>query len=104
MTRGDVFRVRLPRGEGHQQAGARYGVVVQTDGLAGLSTVIIAPTSTRSSPASHRPEIEVEGQRTKVLAEHVRAVDHRRLGAFAGHLTLDELEAVDDALLLVLDL
>ena len=38
------------------------------------------------------------------MCEMVGAVDVRALGEHAGHLTLDELRAVDDALELVLDL
>ena len=38
------------------------------------------------------------------MCELVGAVNVRALGKHAGHLTLDELRAVDDALELVLDL
>lgn len=38
------------------------------------------------------------------MCEMVGAVDVRALGEHAGHLTLEELRAVDDALELVLDL
>ena len=62
MQRGEVFRLRAPRGtRGHEQAGHRYGVVLQADELLSLSTVIIAPTSTRARPASFRPEVEIDG-------------------------------------------
>lgn len=38
------------------------------------------------------------------MCEMVGAIDTRTLGEHAGHLTVDELRAVDDALELVLDL
>jgi mRNA-degrading endonuclease toxin of MazEF toxin-antitoxin module len=38
------------------------------------------------------------------MCEMIGAVDGRALGGQIGHLTLDEMRAVDDALLLVLDL
>ena len=38
------------------------------------------------------------------MCEMVGAVDARALGEPAGHLTLEEIRNVDDALLLVLDL
>ena len=44
MTRGDVYRVRLPAGPGREQRGPRYGVIVQADALLVLSTAIIDPT------------------------------------------------------------
>jgi mRNA-degrading endonuclease toxin of MazEF toxin-antitoxin module len=39
-----------------------------------------------------------------VLVEQLRAVDAARLGRVVGHLTLEELRAVERALRLVLDL
>lgn len=38
------------------------------------------------------------------MCEMVGAVDARALGEHVGHLTLDEMRAIDDALELVLDL
>lgn len=104
MQRGDVFRLRLPKGVGHEQHGQRYGVVVQGNALLPRSVVLIAPTSTSARPASFRPEIEVEGNTTKVLVEQMGAVDINRLGEFAGHLTSEEQWGVDEAILTVLGL
>ena len=105
MVRGEVFRLPPPRGRrGHEQAGARYGVILQADALLGLSTVLAAPTSTRAQPATFRPIIELDGQDSRVLVEQTSVVDPRRLGASAGRLAAPELRAVDDALLLVLGL
>jgi mRNA interferase MazF len=75
---------------------------VQSDALLALSTVIVAPTSTRALPASFRPEVRIAGRETRVLVEQVGAVDPARLGRAAGHLRNDDLRAVDDALALVL--
>jgi mRNA interferase MazF len=104
VTRGEIYRVRLPATRGREQAGARYGVIVQTDALLGLSTAIIAPTSRSAAPATFRPEIEFAGQHTRVLVEQLRAVDLQRLEQLAGRLTAVEQQAVDDALALVLEL
>lgn len=105
MTRGEVFELRAPRRpKGHEQKGRRYGVVVQADALLHLSTVVVAPTSTRARAASWRPEIEIAGKPTRVLVEQLRATDHSRLGKSQGHLSVDELVALDEALELTLDL
>jgi mRNA interferase MazF len=104
VTRGDIYHVRLPTRRGHEQRGARYGVIVQTDALLGLSTAIIAPTSRSAAPATFRPEIQLAGETTRVLVEQLRAVDLSRLDRQAGRLTSDEQRAVDDALELVLGL
>jgi mRNA interferase MazF len=104
VQRGDVFRLRLPKGVGHEQQGQRFGVVVQSNALLPRSVVLIAPTSTRAKAASFRPEIEVEGKTTKVLVEQMGAVDINRLGDLAGHLTSEEQWGVDEAILTVLGL
>jgi mRNA interferase MazF len=104
VIRGEVYRVRLPARRGREQAGPRYGVIVQADQLLGLSTAIVAPTSRGAAPATFRPEIQLAGERTRVLVEQLRAVDIERLGQLAGRLGAQEQRAIDDALALVLDL
>jgi mRNA interferase MazF len=106
VTRGDIYRARLPagRGRGREPRGPRYGVIVQADALLGLSTAIVAPTSRSAAAATFRPEIVVAGVLTRVLVEQLRAVDLDRLDEHAGHLAPDEQRAVDDALELVLGL
>lgn len=105
MVRGEVFHLPAPRGlRGHEQRGARYGVVVQADEFVGLSTVIVAPTSTSARPTSFRPAIGMDGGETRVLVEQVAVVDPQRLGGSAGRLDARELRAVDEALALVLGL
>jgi mRNA interferase MazF len=104
VRRGDVFRLRLGRFKGHEQSGVRYGVIVQSDALLRLSTVLIAPTSTTARRASFRPEIEIDGTTTRVLVEQTGAIDVSRLGDQHGHLTREEQWGVDLALETVLDL
>ncbi len=104
MRRGDVFRLRLPKGIGHEQHGRRFGVIVQSDALLSRSVVLIAPTSSSARSASFRPEIEIEGTETRVLVEQMGAVDVGRLGDMAGHLTSEEQWGVDAAILTVLGL
>jgi len=50
---------------------------------------------------SFRPEVEIEGQRTKVLVEQLGAMDPSRLGESYGLLALGELREVDRALAVV---
>jgi mRNA interferase MazF len=78
--------------------------LVQADELLGLSTVLVAPTSTSAAAADFRPVITVEGRQTRVLPEQTTVVDPQRLGRAAGRLEAEELRAVDDALALVLGL
>lgn len=104
MLRGDVYRFKLPKGTGHEQHGDRYGVVVQADEFLPRSVVVVAPTSTSARAASFRPEIELDGQTTRVLVEQLGAVDASRLGELCGHLSPEELWGVDEALATVLGL
>ncbi len=104
MRRGDVYRLRTPKAVGFEQHGERFGVVVQADELLPRSVVLVAPTSRSARPASFRPEIDVAGQKTRVLVEQIGAVDAGRLGDLMGHLSAEETWGVDDALATVLGL
>jgi mRNA interferase MazF len=104
MIRGEVYRVRPPRGVGHERHGQRYGVVVQANELLPRSVVLIAPTSTSARPASFRPEIDVVGRSTRVLVEQVGAVDALRIGELVGAITPEEAWGIDEALKTVLGL
>jgi mRNA interferase MazF len=104
MIRGDVHKANLRRGGGRVQHGHRYAVIVQANDLLSLSTVVICPTSQSAQAASFHPEVELNGERTKVLCEMVRSFDIRKLGDHVCHLSHDEIAAVDSALELVLEL
>jgi mRNA interferase MazF len=105
FVRGDLYRLKAPKdAHGHEQARGRYAVVVQSDDLP-LSTWIIAPTSTGRRPASFRPEIEINGAKTRVMVEQLTVIDpQHRLGEFVGRLDTLEIQAVDAALRAVLAL
>jgi mRNA interferase MazF len=103
-VRGEVFRLQAPRrSRGHEQSGSRYAVAVQSDQLP-LSTWLVAPTSTSARAASFRPEVEIAGRVTRVLAEQTAAIDPARLGNSVGYLSLEEMRRIDAALRIVLDL
>lgn len=105
MVRGEVFRLRAPRGtRGREQRGARFAVVVQADDFLDLSTTLVAPTSTSARPASFRPRVEIDGQMTQVLVEQTTVVDPERLGRSAGRLSPPQMQAIDESLALVLGL
>jgi mRNA interferase MazF len=79
-------------------------VLVQADELLELSTVLVAPTSRSVRAATFRPEVEIAGERTRVMVEQLRALDVQRLDDFAGRLSVGEMRDLDDALSLVLAL
>ncbi len=100
--RGEVYRLPA-RGKGHEQQGRRYAVVLQPDWLA-LSTWIVAFTSTSARETSFRPTVEIGRSSTLVMCDQIATVDLNRLAEPAGFLTLEEMQRVDGALSLVLDL
>ena len=102
--RGDIYRFRPNDNRGRKQAGARYAVVVQSDDLM-LSTLMVAPTSTRARPTIFRPQIDLAGQVTLVLVEQTTVVNpETELGDFVGRLSAIELAGLDQALQLVFGL
>jgi mRNA interferase MazF len=104
VVRGDVHAIALPRRRGHVQHGPRYAVVVQADDLLALSTVVICPTSQSAPPASFHPELSIGDESTRVLCEMVGAVDGRAIGDQVTHLSLEEMQAVEEGLQLILGL
>ena len=104
MPRGDVVRLLPPPRSGHEQQGPRFGVIIQSDVLTPLSTVIVAPTSMSALPATFRPQVTIESQPTRVLIEQMAAVDVRRTSEAIGRLSVEEMWAVDEALSLVVGL
>jgi mRNA interferase MazF len=103
-VRGEIFRLHAPRrAQEHEQSGPRYAVVVQSDRLP-LSTWLVAPTSTSARAASFRPEVEIDGRITRVLAEQTAAVNPGRLGNSMGYLSHEDMRRVNAALRIFMDL
>ena len=67
-------------------------------------TWIVAFTSTSARETSFRPPVKINDRRTLVLCDQIATVDLNRLAEPAGFLTLEEIQRVDDALMLVLGL
>ncbi len=104
MQRGEVYRLRSVKAVGHEQAGERYGVIVQANELLPRSVVLVAPTSTSARASWYRPVIELPDGSTRVMVEHMKSVDVSRLGYKMADLSLQEIWAVDEALLDVIGL
>jgi len=48
MRKGEIWRVRLPFGAGHKQAGERPGLIVQNNALtASLPTILVVPFTSK---------------------------------------------------------
>lgn len=77
--------------------------MIQSDRFA-TSLTTVAMTSTSAGPAVYRPQIELNGQLTRVLTDQIHSVADSRPGRFMGVLTAPELMDLDRALMLKLGL
>jgi mRNA interferase MazF len=103
IFRGAIYEVRPLAGRGHEQSGRRYCVVIQSDRFA-CSTVTVAMTSSSAGQAVYRPEVEFLGTKSRILTDQIHSLDHSRLGEFKGALEVDEMDALDRALIIKLAL
>ncbi|GAA2215505.1 hypothetical protein GCM10009850_109730 [Nonomuraea monospora] len=104
IFRGAVYEIKaLPGAREHEQQGRRCAVIVQSDRFS-TSTVTVAMTSTSAGPAIYRPEIELDGTKSRVLTDQIYSVAPSRLGAFKGALEAHESAELDRALMLKLGL
>ncbi|HEY5195184.1 MAG TPA: type II toxin-antitoxin system PemK/MazF family toxin [Solirubrobacteraceae bacterium] len=105
MVRGEVVHVAASRrARGHEQQGARPAVIVQNDDLLALSTVLVAPTSRSAAAATFRPLIDIDGTQSHVLTDQLRVIDVQAITGRLGRLSHEEMQALDDALGVVLGL
>lgn len=102
LKSGDIHRVRFGPAQGHTQAGTRPAVILQANGLMGLSTVILAPLSRSARGTSFRPRVLMDDIPSRVLVEQMTAVDVRQVGTRLGTVSADEHVEIDQALRLVL--
>lgn len=104
IVRGAILQIcAVPGTRGHEQRGPRLAVVIESDRFV-TSTVTIAMTCTNAGPAIYRPEIDVDGVRTRILTDQIFSVDPARLGGFRGRLDAGDVSELDRALLLKLGL
>ena len=112
MARGDVLRVEIPVSEGHEQAGRRPAIAVQTDTTgASLPTLMIVPLTGQLNALRFPHTILVEPssengltQQSVLLVFQLRAIDRRRIVETIGHLEQHYLDQLDREMRLMLDL
>ena len=99
---GEVYRLP-PRGKGQKQKRRRYAVVVQPDWPHSARGSSPSPAPAHVRPASGRQPSSPDRQ-TLVMCDQFAAVDLNHLTEPVGFLTIEEMQRVDEALALVLDL
>lgn len=105
MIRGAVYRIDLGDVKrGREQRGKRFGVVLSS-APSTWSTVAVVPTSTSAQAAIFRPELEIAGRVTRVLADQLRTIDTDYVvGEPVDYLLREDLEQVEYAVARFLDL
>lgn len=95
MIRGAVYRVDLGKPRGHEQGGKRLGLVVSPSNSP-LSVATVVPASTSAGHSIHRPELEIDGRRTRLLVDQIRSIDvDYVVGEPVDYLTRDQLAEVE---------
>lgn len=111
VKRGELWLVDLgePKGD-HEQVGRRPALVLQTDDLSPLSTVVIIPLTTQTKRAGFANTVLVPAREagqdhdSVALCHQIRALDRRKLIRKIGQLTPERLSEVELAVLFVLGL
>ena len=79
IARFQVWLVELNPAKGREISKTRPCVVISPDEMAVLSTVLVAPMTTKSFYFHGRVKCEFQGKEGLILLDHIRAVDKSRL-------------------------
>lgn len=111
VKRGDIFYADLSPVVGSEQGGIRPVIIIQNDiGNRYSPTVIVAAITSQINKAKLPTHVEISSEEyglnkdSVVLLEQVRTLDKRRLKEKIGRMTDEDMEKVDIALRISLDL
>ena len=107
VKRGDIFYADLSPVIGSEQGGIRPVIIIQNDiGNKYSPTVIVAAITSQINKAKLPTHVEISSEEyglnkdSVVLLEQVRTLDKKRLKEKIGHMTDNDMENVDKALLI----
>ena len=111
VKRGDIFYADLSPVIGSEQGGIRPVIVVQNDiGNRYSPTVIVAAITSQINKAKLPTHVEISSEEyglnrdSVVLLEQIRTLDKKRLKEKIGHMSDNDMEKVNRALLISLSL
>ena len=107
--RGEVWLVDLgePKGD-HEQAGRRPAIILQTDDLSPLSTVVTIPLTTNARQAGRANTVFIragaagQDHDSVALCHQIRALDRRKLSQKLGNLPAELLSEIEATVAFVL--
>ena len=79
VTRFQIWLVELNPTKGKEINKTRPCVIISPDELVALSTVLVAPMTTKGFEFPCRVKCEFSGKEDLILLDHIRAVDKLRL-------------------------
>ena len=107
VKRGDIFYADLSPVVGSEQGGVRPVIIIQNDiGNKYSPTIIIAAITSQINKAKLPTHVEISSEEyglnkdSVVLLEQIRTLDKKRLKEKIGHMTDNDMEKVDSALLI----
>ncbi|MBI5044213.1 MAG: type II toxin-antitoxin system PemK/MazF family toxin [Nitrospirae bacterium] len=99
MREGDIYLVEIPASGGHEQAGLRPAIIIQSTNLEKLPTVLIVPLTSKIKAADFPFTFIIEPDQSNnlnvssvALVFQLRAIDKRRIKNKLGELKQDKLE------------
>lgn len=99
MQAGDIYLVEIPQSGGHEQAGLRPAVIVQTIASEKLPTILIVPLTSKQKAADFYFTFTIEPDRLNnldtvsvALIFQLRAIDKRRVKNKIGELGLEKMK------------
>lgn len=101
IMRGDIFYVNRSETVGSEQRSGRPAIIVSNPVCNEHSPVVevVYLTCQYKKPMPTHVRIESVGRRSTALCEQITSVEVTRLGDYKGHLTDEETEQVDLALM-----
>ncbi|NEZ46715.1 type II toxin-antitoxin system PemK/MazF family toxin [Clostridium niameyense] len=106
VKRGDIFYADLSPVVGSEQGGVRPVIIIQNDiGNKYSPTVIVAAITSQINKAKLPTHVEISSEEyglnkdSVVLLEQIRTLDKRRLKEKIGHMSDEDMEKVNSALL-----
>ena len=104
--RGQIYYIRPRDGIGSEQTGWRPGIIVSNDvGNENSGTVIVVYLTTRKKPPlPTHVAINSAKQPSTALCEQIFAVDKERIGDYVNEVSQAELNNLERALLIFLDI
>ena len=111
IVRGDIFYATLQKGIGSEQHGYRPVVVIQNNtGNRFSPTIIVAAVTGKVNGKNLLPtHCVLEEKKTllepsMILTEQLATIDKKRLHSYIGHLSNPEIEQLNKALAISIDL